>query len=400
MATLNNDIVVNISDGGIGRLASGKDYYTGMIFQSATKPAEFGTDDIKRVYSLAQAETLGLTAADFPVENYHISEYFRVARKFNKNIFLDIYMADIGTGTFDGSEIEELSRNSNYELRQIGVYLTDTFAETMVTACDTVAGELNDLGYPTGVVLAADFANFTAPSDLRALDKKWCWGVCIGQDGGGTGAALFASEGNSITCIGAMMGTIASAKVSKNIGEVESFDVSGITELQTLALCDGTLVSELTPAQIDNLNDKGYTLLVKRRVAGSYFYDDPTAADETSDFFSVSNMRTISKAKRSLLERLAILQNMELFVNATTGQLTEQTIGRFTERCTLALNELAANREIQVDPDTGRIPSDAISINPNQNVITTSKVNIIARVQPIGINRETEVDLGFTVKTN
>jgi len=395
---LKNDIIVTLSDGGIGRLASGKDYYTGVIFQG-TKPVGYGTDSIKRVYSLAQAVGYGITEAAFPVEYYHVSEYFRILSKFRVSGFIDVMFSAIGTGLFDGTEITTICKNSNYELRQVGVFLIDPFASGFVTAANTKAQALDDAGYPVSVVLACDFANFTTPTDLKALDKKWV-STCIGQDGGGVGTTLFASEGYSITCLGAMLGTIAAAKVSENIGYVEKFDVSGVTELQTLALCDGTLVNTLTDAQIDALNDEGYTLLVNRRVAGSYFYDDPTGGIETSDYTYLSNVRAISKAKRLLLQYLAPLQNMPLFVNASTGLMNEQTIGKFTAKCQEALNNMAVNQELQVDQSTGRIPDGSISIDPTQNVLTTSKVAILVRIQPIGVARMIDVNLGFTVKNN
>jgi hypothetical protein len=351
------------------------------------------------VYSLAQSVSFGITEAAYPVEYYHIQEYFRVLSKFNVSAFLDVMFSAIGTGLFDGSEITTICQNANYELRQVGVFLIDPFASGFVTAANTKAQALDDAGYPVSVVLAADFANFTTPTDLKALDKKWV-SVCIGQDGNGIGNTLFGSEGYSITCLGAMLGTVASAKVSENIGYVEKFDVSGTTELQTLALCDGTLISTLTDAQIDTLNDNGYTLLVKRRVAGSYFYDDSTAGIETSDYTYLSNVRSISKAKRLLLQYLAPLQNMPLFVDASTGLMNEQTIGKFTAKCTEALNNMAVNQEIQVDQTTGRIPTDAISIDPTQNVLTTGKVAIVVRVQPIGVARKIDINLGFTVKNS
>ena len=184
---LNRDIKVIIQNGGIGRMPTGKDYYTGIIFQNASLPSGFASDDrIKRVYSLAQAEALGITVALFPVEHYHISEFFRILEKYNVNGLLDVGIYNISAGTFDGEEIQIMQNNAGGELRQIGVFLQDSYALGFLTGANTYAAACDTDGYPVSVYLASDHADYTALVDLRPNDKKWV-SVVIGQDGGGTG---------------------------------------------------------------------------------------------------------------------------------------------------------------------------------------------------------------------
>jgi len=393
---LNNDIKVLIQDGGLGRLAAGKDYYAGIIFQNASAPASWNANGIELIYSLAEAEALGLTAALFPVEHYHISEYFRILAKLKFNGLLYVYFKNIGAGTYDGTEVQELQTAANNDLRQIGVFLTDAYADGFVTDTQTICEALNTAGYPVSVLIAADVADYSLLSDARTLSSKWVTPI-LAQDGGGTGADLFTSEGNSITTLGAALAVTAASKVHESIGYVEKFDISGTTELQTLALADGTLISTLTDTELDAIAADGYLIAVKRRTSGSYFYDGPTAEAATSDFKYLENARTIAKAKRLLLQYLAPLQNAPLYVNATTGKLTEQTISVFDNKCREALNNMAINREINVDQDTGRIPINSISIDPDQNVLTTSKISILVRIIPVGVARIIEVPLGFAL---
>jgi len=395
---LNNDIFVNIVGGGIGRQAAGKDHYTGLIFQAATKPAGYGAADIKRIYSLAEAETLGITVALFPVAHYQISEYFRVLAKFNFSAFIDAGFYNIATGTFDGTEIKTMQDNTGGELRQIGVFLEDPFATTFITGAGTVATTLETEGNPVSVYLAADVADLTALTDLRLLDEKYV-SLIASQDGAGVGAALSVSEGYSIGAIGAQLAATAFAAVHERIGWVDKFDVSGVTELQTLALIDGRLLSAVTDTEIDLLNTEGLTLIIKRRITGSYFYTDSvTASAGTSDFTEQRFNRTISKAKRLILEKLAPLQNAPIFVDPTTGKITEQTIGVFDSAAREALNVMAVNQEISVEPATGRIPQNSITINPDQDVLTTNKIVITARIVPIGAAGVIEVDLSFATQ--
>lgn len=396
MAALNNDIVINIADGGIGRLAPGEDFFTGLIYQG-TKPVGYGTDDIKRIYSLAQAEGYGITAAVLPVLHYQISEYFRLLQQFNFNAWLDVGIFTITTGAYNGSQVTTMQNHAGGKLRQIGVFLQDTFASSYVTNTETVCEALDVENKPVSVVITCDFANFTTPTDLRTLASKWV-SVLIAQDGGGEGAALATAQGYGIGAIGAFMASLAYAKVHENVGWVEKFNIAGATELQTLALVDGSLLSSKTNAEIDALNADGYILAVKRHITGSYWYDTPTATAATSDYAYIEANRVAAKAKRLSLQYLAPHQNRPLYVNPSTGKMTEETIAIFEGAILSALTNMAQTpSEINVDPQTGRLPNGTVSIDPDQNVISTSKISIIVRLSPVGTARMIEVTLSYAV---
>jgi len=396
---LQNDIQVIITDGGIGREASGKDWYSGLIFQSATVPASFTDNVSQKIYSIKDAIAKGITEQDFPVEYYHIEEFFRISEKLNISVWVSIMFSNIAVGTFAGDEIKIIQDANNGELRQIGVYLIDPFAVSFVSGADLVAETLNNAGFPTSIYLVADISDNTTLTDLRTLDKKWV-SVLLAQDGNAKGKALFDSKGYSVGVIGLILGVTAGASVHERIGYVGKYDISGITEMQTLALLDDVKVSTLTDARIDELNNYGYTVAVKRRIAGSYVYTDAvTSSSELSDFTEQRLNRTIGKAKRLLLQHLAPMQNAPLYVNPATGQLTEQTIGVFNAICKTALDTLASKQEIAFDFKTGRIPKNSIIINPNQNVLATNKLVINAKIVPVGTAGAIEVNLSFTTAT-
>lgn len=391
-----NDIKVNIADGGLGRPASGKDWYSGLIFQSATTPAGMAADVPMRISTLKDAISKGITEALFPVAYYQLEEFFRVSEKTGLSAWISVMFSNILTGAFVGAEIEVMQNAENGELRQIGVFLIDAYADTFVSGANTIAETLNEQGFPVSVYIACDIADYTALTDLRTLDAKWV-SVIISQDGGGKGAALAVSQGYSIATIGAVLAITGSAAVHERTGYVAKFDASGTTELQTLAVADGTLVSIISDTDIDALNTKGYTLMVKRRVAGSYIYTDcVTASALTSDFTEQRFNRTIGKGKRLLLQYLAPLQNAPLYVNPDTGKMSEKTLGVFQTICEEALNQLAINQEISFDVKSGRIPKNSITIDPDQNVLTTNKIIIGAKIVPVGAAGTIEVNLSFS----
>ena len=389
---LKNNVNVVISNG-LGRLPTGKDFYSGLIFQSATKPTGYGTDSIKRIYSLDEAEALGITVALFPVEHYQISEFFRVLTKLNSNAFLDAGFFPITLDAFDGTEITTMQVNANYELRHIGVFLIDTFVDAFATAANTKAQELDDLGAPTSIYLAADVADVSL-LDLRANDVKWVTFVGL-QDGNALGAALYTLKGYSIGAIGALMGLEAGSKVHERAGWVDKFDISGATELQELAMVDGTLISATTATEIDAITDAGVTIAIKRRTIGSFIYTDSmTGSIDTSDFTEQRFNQVIGKAKRGILVSVDPLLNSPIYVTPVTGAMQDMDIQRFKEAVLFPLNAMANDGEVTFDPSTGRLPADTVVIDPDQNILD-NPLAITVNVTPVGSPSGITVNLSF-----
>jgi len=384
---LKNDIVINLSDGGIGRLPANDDHITGIIFQG-TKPAGFGTDDIKTVYSLAEAVSYGITEALYPVEYYQIGEFFRLCQKFGTNARLDVGIYTISTGTYAGTQVATMQRAALGKIRRIGVFLIDPFASAFVTDTGAVCDTLNGENMPVSVYIAADFANFTSPTDLRALDEKFV-SVVIGMDGDGTGYDLSVSKSYAVAALGALLACRASGLQSDNAGWVAKYDITSGTEYQVLRLADGSLVSAQTQAKIDELNDKGYTLLVPRYVSGAYFYDSPTASLATSDYAYTEIVETVAKAKRIILRTLAPSQNGTIFVDPQTGYIDDVTISYYEK-----LIDDAIKAEMQ-QSGAQEISGFKATINPTQNVNSTSKVVISAKIVSNAVGRKWEVNLGF-----
>jgi hypothetical protein len=394
-------ITINRVGGGLGRQQPGKDYYSGIIFQQASLPAGFAADDrIKLVTTLKEAEDLGITQALFPVEHYHISEFFKMAELVQGLaqgvLYVGIY--NIGTGTYAGTQIQLVQDYANGEIRQMGVFLTDTFATSLVTDTQTVCATLETVNKPLSVLLAADFTGTTlsALSDLRALSAKKV-SVVIGEDKGGVGGALATSEGNSITSLGATLGIAAVAAVHQSIGWRGRFNMLHGTEYETLQFATGEAWQTQSQATLTTLTTKGYIYLTKEvGFVGTFHSDSPTSVAATSDFAYLENNRTIDKAARLIRENNLPNIQAPLYVDADTGKLSESTIADFRAKAFKALDNMAANGEISTNA-AGEVPANSVVINPDQNVLTTSKVIMTVKIVPVGVARDIEVNLGFAI---
>lgn len=387
-----NDITFTKQNGGLARPLAGEDHYSGLLFYSTLKPSGWSSDSVRQVTSIEHAVSLGIAAGDanFGVMYYHIKEFFRLNP--GATLFVGIFTAPV---TMDFAEIKTVQREAAGKIRQIGVFLTTTFKTGDIRLIQSVCDTLDTEHMPLSVLYASDFEAYvggasaedlTDMPDLRELDAEKVT-VIFGQDGAADGADLFESTGKSVTCLGAALGAVSKAKVHENIGWVEKFPMS-VVELDTPAFADGTLYKDTDPNLIDSLNSKGYVFLVKHvGISGTYFNDAHTCILITSDYAYLENNRTIDKAIRGVRTYLLPQLNSPLKVDAESGKLDPNTIAFF---------EAKANEPLTQMERDGELSGYLATINPDQNVLSTSILEIVIANVPLGVARKINVKIGFT----
>jgi hypothetical protein len=390
-------IVFNRQQGGLGRQQPGNDYISGLIFQNSTALL---AGAVQKVSTLAEAETLGVTVSAYPVENYHISEFFKMAENVNglAQGVLYFMIKNITATAYDGTEIEDIQNFAEGDIRQVGVFLTDPYLAAMVTDSQSSATVLETADRPLSVLLAADFTATTVGSlaDARTLDSKNV-SIVIGEDADGVGGALAVSEGYSITSLGITLGSVATAAVHENIGWRGKFDVTHGSEYEVLNFATGEALADQSQATIDALTEDGYVFLVKETgIVGSFHNDSPTATAITSDYAYIENNRTIDKAVRLVRENLINKINAPLYANPSTGKLSEATISDFSNDAFKALENMATNAEISTNED-GTLPANSVLIDPDQDVLTSSNIILTVQIVPVGVARTITVNIGFVV---
>lgn len=383
-----SSVTTVVGEGGLGRRAANKDKISGIIYYNDTLPSGFTISTrSQKVLTLAQAEAKGIIEGDVNhgVEWYHIKEYFRTQPEGE----LWIHYAAVPIGAYDFLEMSTLENDAQGEIRQIAVYANLlAWASTQVTALQGVQTINDALGYYASVLYACDFsavADWTAETDLRTLSARKV-SVCVGQDGGAAGAALFVSESYSITALGAMLGAISKASVQQSIGNPANFNISDGTELETLALANGDLATDV--AILGGLKDDGYTILRKYLpdLAGSYFERVPTAITATSDFAFIENNRVIDKVRRLSGAILTPELQKDILLN-TDGTLTDDVIGYFSDLVNTQMEGMVAS---------GEISAFSVAIDPAQDILATSTLEVSISVLPLGIAEFINVTIGLT----
>lgn len=324
-------------------------------------------------------------ASEIDIMHYHISEYFRIQPK--GNLYIGIY------ATADATTFASVTLMQDYtvgKLRQIGIYQkTTAFATSQTTTLQAILATNETNHKPLEAIYQAEIsgtANITSLTDLRTLSNENV-SVTIGQDGGATGLRLYRATGKSIGCVGTTLGAVALAKVSEDIAWVGKFDVSA-TEFETLNFANGQVYSALSDGTINNADTYGYIFLKKHiGISGSYFNDSHTCVSVTSDYAYIENNRTINKAIRGLRTFLLPQLASPITLNAD-GTLSEDVVSYFETLCSRALDVMQRD---------GEISAFAITIDPTQDVLSDSELEISVSIVPVGVARTITVNVGFAL---
>ncbi len=387
-----SQITVNVGTSGIGRQAPNTDKISGLLSYNSNYPSGWSVGaPVVQILSLAQAVTLGIVqgSANFSVEYYHVSEFFRA----NPQGVLWVGFYPPGTYTF--VEITDMLARAGGNIRQLGVYAparayTNIAAD--VALIEPIIDASDNLGYPCSVVLAENFFAVTAITGWAAITNLRLGtsrkvSVIVSQDGNGAGKALFTAKGYSITSLGHCLGTISASTVSQSIGSVANFNASNGVELETPALANGDLISAMPAATMGYLKDSGYTILRKYtpQTQGTYYERQGTAVPFTNTFAYLEFNRAVDKAIRLTRTALAPQINGQLFLNSN-GTLRNDTIGYFTDLVQAQLDTMVANNEISAGKCT---------IDPTQNVLTSNTLTVAIQVIPVGIAEQIVVNIGL-----
>jgi hypothetical protein len=214
--------------------------------------------------------------------------------------------------------------------------------------------------------------------------------VRIGQDGNNVGNRLYGALGKSVGDVGTALGSVAAGDVATSIAAVGLFNVGATAEYQEPAFANGTLLNAVDENTKVLMSTRRYTYVRKREgLDGSFFNTQNTATSATSDFATMANNRTINKAARQLRTNLLPLLSSKLFVNQSDGTLNYETIQTFNTAAQKALRDMAT---------AGEISGFAISIDPNQNVLSTKKIIVVATIVPVGEATQIEVPLSYSIQ--
>ena len=384
-------VKIERTNGNIPRSLAGEDHISGLLFYSSKLPSGFAeTDRIKAISSIETAEKLGITSdadADWDIRVL----YYQLRSIFNRNPAISLYVGIYkpnGTPTF--SEIKTMQNYTGGKLRQIGVWDGATALDpTNLITLQAIRTTLEAQDKPLSIGYAPKIAAVSGlPTNLAGANKNGV-SVIIGQDGAGTAADLYKDASNataksSVTAIGEWLGIVSAAAVHESIAWVEKFP----TGIALPAFGDGTLLRDLDTAVIESLDAARYIFFVEYSgLAGAYFNDSHTMDDATSDYAYIESVRTMDKACRNVRTYVLPKLGRPMKVDASTGKLEAYVVEDL---------QLTAGKALEDMEKAGELSGYVVEIDPDQNILSTSCVEMVIKQVGVGVMRKLNIKIGYT----
>lgn len=367
-----NKITITRQNGNIPKSLPGEDHVSGLVFR--TPPPIGGTITADTIYpcsSLDEAERLGLKSSQSSAWQ-HLADLFRV------NPGVELYIC------FSTDEDYQcIGRMQNYaggRIRQVGILdmqtntASDGVLATNVALLQGVADALAQEQAPLSILYGV-FAREGMPTNVASVGNSRV-SVVIG---GAMGAA-----GKPEPAIGVVLGLVSRAAVHQSIGWVKQFPTGVATPYIGML----GAVRDIDKATLASLDAARYIFLTTYPgIGGSYVNDSHTMDVATSDYAMIENVRTMDKAVRGIYTYLTPELGGNVYVDADTGKLQPYSVSHL-ENC--------ANRALEDMAKAGELSGYKAEIDPEQDVLSTSTIEVVVKNVPVGVVRRINVKIGFT----
>ncbi len=378
--------------GGVPKTLPGEDHISGLLMYiaDADLPSGFATSKVLSFSTIESAETAGIVSTSLVWKvktlHYHLSEFFRANP--SGIIYVGLFTPPVAPAVHDYTELKELANAAEGKIRQIALYEpTVDLAAGELTAIKAVSDVLTAEFKPASIICGFNTSDI---DDYAALASTGLGqiSVVIGQDGDGVAKTLFEDEtsGASVTCLGFVLGCLSLASVHESISWVDKFPAG----IDKPALSNGDLINEIDNSVLEALDTKRYIFLRKHiGIAGSFFNDSHTMDLATSDYAYIEATRTIDKATRGIRTYVLPYLSSPLRLDPETGRLTQDTVS--------FLETLAGNALLQMER-AGELSGSKVTVDPNQNVLTSSEVEFVVEMVGVGVMRKMKFKIGFTTQ--
>lgn len=383
------NVSITIGNYQLGRTATTDDGVAGLVIPATAKP-NLPLYTPKQIFSLKEAESLGLTAANDTSENIdawkQIKEFYDIAGNGAELYFMTYPMERTMTQMCDPTNTGVNSvrtlldyASGRITLLGIGRYISslitynqtntggvDSDAHTAMLKLNTMAVEYSNNIQPfSGFVDCRGWNGVVADlMDMRTYSYKKVTPVLCGSAASGY-------NGGS-ACIGAVLGKFALIPVQRSPARVKD----GGLNITQATFTNGQNIEKFSKTQADAIHDKGYLFIRKfTGLSGYYFNDDPTATASNDDFLSVTNNRVMDKALRLLYGTYVLELGDEISITAD---------GKIAPSQVAYLQQVFANALQQQMVNQNNISGFEVYIDPSQNVISTDEWEVQATITPVG----------------
>lgn len=404
---------IELMNGGLGRRTPNADMITGVVMNAiAIDDLELGK--IYTLNSLQDAELLGLNK-QYDTDN-KVLTYHHLQRLFLRNPSIVVYFMPVDqsvtlTDMVDKTKnyAAKLLREKAGEIVQLMIALNplEAYEPTIESGFDAdsvsaflKAQELADAEFAKDrycdfiVEMRSFSGTATAALNLRQLETncKDVSGVAMADQNVSNRPGII----SGYAAVGDFVGMLSKAAVSQNPGEL--IDAFNLTDTNAGAfveagLSSGLSISEYSDDDLDLLAEKGIIFATSTPgIAGYHIVDTPTGAGLDSDYAFIENNRTIKKAIKQARQVLLPRVKARIYVDPNTGQMAPEDCKDIESEAEAALNGMLSDGDISGGVDA--------YVDPSQNVLATSKLEVLLTFIPVAIGRKITLKIGFNNPLN
>lgn len=399
------DVKINLTNGNLGREVAEKDGVAALIVSGIAVAEKFALGDILGpFYKPEDAEAMGIDA-DYDDTNKLLA--YRQIYDFYKNAGngADLYVMVVAqtltmedmcdkTLTHAAKLIEQL----NGEVRLIGISrvpdatYTPTYTDGMdddviaaVTKAQALAEESFTKHRPVSFLIEgrefqSNSGNLQDLRDEATGPNANRVGVILSSD---PDVSALETEYDGYANVGFVLGRQAAIPVQRNLGRVHD----GKLPVDKAGFSDGKEISEYDETDFDAMEDKGYIFMRQHTgKAGYYFNGDHAACKIQDDYAFLSRGRTIDKAAR-LIRQVYLEDLLDEILVDQDGKLQVGVVKNFQAR---GKSQIEINMLTKLE-----ISGCGVFVDPDQDILSTDKLEIEVSITPVGIAKEIVVKLGF-----
>ncbi|MBP3762938.1 MAG: DUF2586 family protein [Bacteroidales bacterium] len=389
-------VKITFENGALGGVSPSEDGVVGLVSHAAAVGTTFVLNTPYLVTSLEAFEKLGV---DSEASGVNASLYKTVKEFYSE--------------APDGTKLWVMGVASTTTVANI----TDKTKNNIKPLLEAARGAINILmvkavpgGTPT-MDGSVDKETTTAVVNLQALADSWTESkyapfLCLVEALSYSGTASSLPDLTTKECnrVAVVLGDTVSGSKGAAVGLVAGRLASVPVQRSLARVRDGAIASEemyiggvvAENGDPDVANDLGY--IVPRTFVGKsgyYWSDDRTATAASDDYGTIARRRTIDKAYRIAYQTLVDEIADEVPVNAEGKLAAYHCKGVETSVESAIVNSMTSEGNLGNDPDDASDLGVQCYIDPDQDILATSRLEASLKVKPYGYSKYIDVKLGF-----
>lgn len=403
-----NGVIINKVRGGLVRAADTSDRVVLLVCGATAIPPKLEDYKPVKLNSLQALEQLAWTEqtdrANKELLYHHTSEVFRLSPERELWVMIVPKTKKASELATEAQFLSGLRAIDGVNTVGMAGLTADEDLPTAVNALQQLVETMRDDHIYIDAVLLEGLGTYLSDvdsaEDLRALEAENI-SVVVAQD---KDVAQGDTAFNNYAAVGTALGMLSVRYVHENMGSVDIENhprtAKGTPDYSMQdkqegcwinpALSNGTLMTEVSKADQDTLNEKGYIYASSfQGYTGVFFSNSHTCTDKSTDYAYIEYNAVWNKAAKLVRNTLIPRVRGRIDADPSTGYISAETTAYWTGLLRQALDGMVNANDI-ADYD--------VYIDPQQAAVSDRPVKIQVKLVANGIVHEFEVDLGFTNK--